>query len=501
MMTKVVSAGDYDFSEQIISLVKIARAGFMGSDKKAFEKRAGSELLASLNEVKAMLKRGEELAHLYAFGSTEKFGPNRNGDGFREQICREYHDTFPKHARWYRDHKNRDERKSYGRVLKSAFNEPMGRVELMVALYGTKEAADRHQAYVADLEMDDLAKGNDIPVSMACSVSRDFCSYCKNAAPRAADYCRGTDEGGRCKAGGLKNRMGALVEVDGDLHHLHADNPDPRFFDISRVFRPADRIAYVTGSLQKAAGYHGVVKSADLARILGVTVPARVLVSPSTPPKVARAIKLAYQLADIESDIERGIYPISAMSAPAVCTAMQCSGEFSLPPGGREKFASAMRAMADARICLPLPYFVEYVTGENRDKSAEIAAVVAQDLPGAFSRLVADGDLAEQLANSPYAAAPHTAAPAYSYWAAKHAADLSMTIDRVQHRAALASIREVSSTFRKNASCSEAAAARPGARFAREYALYKLAFLSEIPESAPDFALTASLVVLQNHVA
>ena len=64
-----------------------------------------------------------------------------------------------------------------GQVKSSAYNDDMRRVELISFLYANKEAAERHGGAVADLELEKLAKDEDIPVSMSCRVPHDILQF------------------------------------------------------------------------------------------------------------------------------------------------------------------------------------------------------------------------------------------------------------------------------------------------------------------------------------
>lgn len=80
------------------------------------------------------------------------------------------------------------------------------------------------------------------------------CSGCGHKAAHRKDYC----DARICKYGGLKRNIGKVFE---DGVHLHADNPDTKFFDISGIYneqtlspeRQADRIAYSLGRLKAAS--------------------------------------------------------------------------------------------------------------------------------------------------------------------------------------------------------------------------------------------------------
>ena len=131
-MQKIITSGSWDFGVEPTSLVKFASDGMGAYDAAILEKRASAEFVDLAKRVK--LASGEVPLHLIAMGSTERFGPNRNGDGFKAAALRKYADTFVKHAMFYRNHKNKDRSKSYGVVKIAYFNEPMQRVELLVAL-------------------------------------------------------------------------------------------------------------------------------------------------------------------------------------------------------------------------------------------------------------------------------------------------------------------------------------------------------------------------------
>lgn len=177
---------------------------------------------------------------------------NRNGDGFKAAACRRYHDTFRKHGRLYYDHKHDDPEKSYGVIKLSYFNEPMGRIELIISPNTTKAAAARNRGlvdtrYLPAVDRNDGRTGG----SMACSIDYDICSNCHNKAASRRFYC--TED--TCSRGGCKHN---LTKVSEDGHVLHVDNPHPKWFDFSHVDKPADRTAFAFGRV----GHH---KQASLA--------------------------------------------------------------------------------------------------------------------------------------------------------------------------------------------------------------------------------------------
>lgn len=500
---KTTSSWADSFDQPGVQIVNLSSRGLRGDDYRDFVKRASADILHDIDSIREKVASDETLVHMLAIGATEDYGANRNGDGFRRKTCQQYHPTFVKYAMFYRNHENKDPRKSYGRIIKSAWNDPMRRIELLVALNNNEEAARRNKGLVADRELEKLASGKDIPVSMACKVAYDVCSYCGNESPTTNDYCRGTHQGGMCKAGGLKDNIGALVEIDGGIHQLHADNPHPSFFDISHVFRPADRIAYVTGALVKSANADGrIIKSADIARQLGVVVPYELAINSGDQPRqVQHLLKIAYHLSQLESDIAAGKPPVSSAMAAAFKPCVQ-DGDHAMPvpPMVREKFALAMRALADQKICLPLSRFMELTVDQPFEKSAELAVIVARELPGVFTRLLSDSNVADRIKASQYTPSDAAAPPVFALWSQKLAAAMSLQDSHVQRRVVRAALQLETGDIRRASSHEKSAGSRDSVgRLAEEYALYQLAFLGAIPTEDPSSALTHSLSVVQNY--
>lgn len=171
-MLKIVTADSWPFNEPAMQLVKFSSRGLRGSDLDSLVKRAGHAFANQLMDYRP--QPGEIPVHMLAMGSTEAYGPNRNGDGFKEATCRRFHDTFVKSAKVYRHHKNTDPKISYGTVKCSTYNESMRRVELLLLLNATKEAAEKNDGFVADQEIEKLARGEDIPGSMACFTDPNY---------------------------------------------------------------------------------------------------------------------------------------------------------------------------------------------------------------------------------------------------------------------------------------------------------------------------------------
>ena len=490
-MIKVIQPQSQDFSEPVASLIKVSSRGIIGNDKSDLVKRAGAEFANKLENIK--FAKDEVPIHLIAIGATEDYGPNRNGDGFKRACCEKYHDTFTKFARFYRDHLNKNPAKSYGLVKASAYHEPMKRIELVVALNGTKEAAERNGGIIADKELEKLARGDDIGVSMACTIPFDVCSSCGNQAKTRAEYCDSTENGGHCKAGGLKYNMGRCLS---DGHVLHADNPNPRFFDISHVFRPADRIAYISGTMDKVASA-GIMSGAELAERMGVGVPSGLGVEPGMPTHVRAQLIALEKLAEAEQ--LQTIGPVWSRALLAHAAAVQDR----LNPAELEniKLAEAFRALIDVGVILPLRDFLTLTVKSAGD---ELVHSVAAALPGVFSKIAESADVVSRLEQNAYNSA-YAASPRARMWAEKVAATRSVLAKDVEKRAYLAVLRNVEIPATTHTSFHQltktAATSTPAVNaLAHHYALYKIAAFADFMKKYDADGLTAPYCVMQNYI-
>lgn len=160
--------------------------------------------------------------HVVALGDEEHYGPNRNMDAMPADSLRKYHDTFVTHGHVFRHHRNKDPKKSIGDIVASAYNEPMGRVELFIH-------ADRDKAAP---ELERLERDGEIPFSMALNENWDECSVCHQRRS-------GANDPKQCVH--IREHLGEMSE---DGKRVYMVNREYTFFDISFVGKPADRIAW-----------------------------------------------------------------------------------------------------------------------------------------------------------------------------------------------------------------------------------------------------------------
>jgi hypothetical protein len=231
-----------------------------GNGRRIDTSRVTKHASDALDYIKSVMPEpGKTILLLNALGAEETYGPNRNGDGFPErpvpargkvasagrrwfvepgQELTNHYQSFernPAHA--FKHHANRDPSKASGVVKKAFWNPRMHRVELLVAVDDDKDPEWVKRAN----------DGEFVPVSMGCRIKHDVCARCGNHAPTRADYC--------------DHVKFAMNQVDSNGFKDYVHNPSPDFFDISRVFRPADRTGY---TLKKVAEVHTVRLSADL---------------------------------------------------------------------------------------------------------------------------------------------------------------------------------------------------------------------------------------------
>lgn len=393
MMYKVIVPGSFDFGSPAATLVDIHSRGV---DKGWMTKRAA----ALTEQIKSLRPEpGYSYIHLISMGAQEAYGCNRNGDGFNEKAAdfrliepkpgqdpiikmagglKEYHPTFEKYAHVFKHHNNKDPKHAIGTVKASAYNEDMRRGELIIRVPHNEEWND-------DLEK--LANGKDIPFSMACKVAYDICTSCGNRAATRADYCPH-----------LSDQMTDIVKHG---HQVFAINDVPTFFDISKVFKPADRIAY---SLQKVASCGlATIGGAELAEMMGVSASPAILIG-GGPAHYERKLAAARKLAEIEKTIEGTGQAENNQHLTQLTGACPHGdvGEQEIGQLSSAQLGSALQALGSSQICLSVQDFAKLVMGSKADSIAGDIPKVAAMLPGMYSRLLSSGGVNECAADQTY---------------------------------------------------------------------------------------------------
>lgn len=267
-MTKLVVPND--MQAPLTSLVQVHSRGI----DRGWLSKSAAVLTKELSEIRP--EHDHSFIHLLAMGSSEKYGPNRNADGFKEAMLRRDHPTFVSDGHVFKHHRNRPSRgdRIYGEIKNAAYNEDMSRVELII------KVPDRDWGE----ELEKLARDEEVAFSMSVKVPYDVCSRCSNQAPTRMQYCD-------C----MKKHAGQIMD---DGHHVHVDNPVGRFFDISKVNRPADRIAY---GFRKVASAGPVVTGAELWEQLH---PVGLQLGTEVSKQALLKRAMLTKLAEIEKEIE-----------------------------------------------------------------------------------------------------------------------------------------------------------------------------------------------------
>ena len=174
---------------------------------------------------------------------------NRNADYFPKAANQEYHPTFVKHAKFFREHRNTDPNNNMGEVKAAWYNPEMKRVEL--AVWGHKKKA-------SDV-FDRLKESAETSFSMSCYVPYDRDNCTGKLAKSPAEY----EDHMRFNPNGWVPKF---------QKYAYVLNDKPRFFDISYVSKPADRIAHYlrydlglkAASEEKPVIYTGAGLAADM---------------------------------------------------------------------------------------------------------------------------------------------------------------------------------------------------------------------------------------------
>jgi hypothetical protein len=300
---------------------------------------------------------------------------NRNADYFSKKANQTYHDTFVKFGHVYKHHRNTDPKKASGKPIASAYNDEMRRVELLC-----KVAEDKWSS-----ELDKFEKGEDLPVSMSCSVPFDTCSVCGNKAPNRSHYC---DH--------LKYAMTTILE---DGRQVYAINDHPTFFDISYVIKPADRTAYV---LRKAAS-DSIISSAELAESEGIGIPQSLLLESAKNynPYLQKKLAVLSKLSEMEKDIEADV--VSTVRGKGLYSYQDALSEEvdigDIETDKLKKSSQLWSQFAERDVALPLEIFVklsgEFISNEEL-KQAKF------QLPGLFTRILTSPMALDICENSEY---------------------------------------------------------------------------------------------------
>ena len=328
---------------------------------------------------------GQTDALVIALGAYEGTGANRNGDIFKEAECIKHYKTFVKSGSRSKDgsydgralnrhHKNKPTDPKYGNIKAASYNHKMRRVELVIGLDNDKCAE----------EIQKLAEGKQINVSMAAKVAFDKCTWCDFEAK---------DDSHRCSHIPAK-----LGEVNKRGEMCSMDNINPKWFELSIVGRPADRI----GMSLKLASDNSYIKTASDYKSLypGFVVPEDTDDTLKISKYAADKRGLVRKLAALEKHIEGVItggpksskdkYLIEEKSKLKNAEGMSTEV---LDELRKYEPAKLLKALADHGIVFSPEDFIKYLFGSNKLKNTEdMFSKVKSRLPSMFSDMEEHGD-------------------------------------------------------------------------------------------------------------
>lgn len=343
----------------------------------------GGELVKSASELKKQAstifgKEYEELRppegktgiHLVALGSMETYGFNRNADGFKQADCRDRCGTFVKYGHVYQHHRNKDPEKALGEIKCAAYNPDMDRVELFI--HADNEKARDH--------LERLEKTGEVSFSMACSVPSDTCSLCGSVRTKPG-------EPGECEH--IKYQLGKIAE---DGKFIGMINNEPKWFDISFVGRPADRIAW---NLKVASGLGDSIKQAEYE---GVAVPDEVAIASESGLRklatmremasMSRKMRVWLKTASFESTDERRLFEMRKLAALSVPDA-------TLSELRRHNPKDVFDGLADAGVVLDARSFFKYAMGPKYKEVEPYVKDVEKVASSVLERAVDEGMCSE----------------------------------------------------------------------------------------------------------
>ncbi len=361
-MIKFTSNNDFDFQVESVSLLRDV--------SRDLTKRASARDLLRFDK-----SAGQEDLHIIALGAYEGTGFNRNGDAFSEEDCRKNNHYFKDAGRAiHRHHKNKPNDPKFGNIKAAAYNEPMKRIELIIGL-------DRDKC--ADI-LDEQEKTGNTNWSMASKQAYDVCSWCNHKAKTDKDRCEH-----------IPKNIGELNK-HGEMCGMH--NPNPRWFEMSYVRRPADRIGMSLGKMASDSSIKPMLPSDYLQLYGDIYVPENILLS----KKAADKREVLHKLAEIEKHVEaiaRGkkdtAKELFIQRHGAKVKGSQIDGT-SMDELRKMEPSQVLKVLADNGILFGPEDFARYLF-DKRISSDRISGMKSH-LPGIFSKL--DKDDAGEVANN-----------------------------------------------------------------------------------------------------
>lgn len=422
--------------------------------------------------------------HLVALGDSEAYPMNRNGDLFTKKACETYYPTFVKYGHVFEHHRNKDPKKSIGKIKAAAYNPDMHRIELYI--WADNEKAHDH--------LERLEKTGETAFSMACRVPRDRCSVCNSMREKPGDAS---------ECDHIKYSLGKIAE---DGTQIGTYNDDPTWFDISFVGRPADRIAWnlkVASAMPEDISINSSVKQAEIE---GYVLPDDIAIeSDSSKRKLGIMKKLARSYDQLEAWLfsdsrpegkDARMFELRKLAGANLDDA-SLSALRELDPN------DAFAALGDAGVVMDVGSFFKYAFGPDYSKAEKYIPYVQKAASAVIREAVDTASCAEFCNDSrfdarPYGsllARPHTGLVFHMMKSsAAHGFGTNDAVSSVMWAMASDSVPEFSNPNEKTAGDSDVdpAVAR---KLAKKYAMYKIAALCAVMDRPAGLSLNEDDVV------
>jgi len=355
---------------------------------------------------------------------------NRNGDYFNEAPTK-FPLPFPKDAsvreldlvaglvnthptflqgHVFKHHRNDNPAGAIGKIAAQAYNHDMHRGELIIKVPHGRE-------WDADLQK--IASGGQVPFSMATRVPYDYCSGCGNRARSRAEYCEH-----------LRDHLTDIIKTG---HQIFAVNDEGSFFDISKVFKPADRIAWSFRKVASILAQGGAALAEEYGLRDDPTLPA--VRSRRQHQKMA----LARKLGAIEKHIEAMSVPDERLQHLSAAVPSHGLGDGELRDLRQGDLSGVLRELGDSKIALSLPDFVKLVRGPDASQ-AEVPEA-SELVPHLLSKLSESRGSEDLAGDGSYDAGDELVPPCVGQAVQRLAEDMSLAHGPAVRRVSLTIIR------------------------------------------------------------
>jgi len=294
-------------------------------------------------------------------------------------------------------------------------------------------------------------------VSHNCYVPYDICSECNHKGKNRKEYC--------------SHLTNSITDLTKQGNVVGAINDHQTFFDISRVNRPADRIAW---SLVKSAGtlldevganYPDLEEYPDLG-----------VISSSVPLETAKQnIELLQKLAVIEKQVP--MMGQKAITKARGIKSLQACKNLDALAGKHEKLAYVMKALIDNDVLLPLDKFAQLILGNHYEKAAAHIATATSYLPNLFSLAIKQDNIEKVACIESYNPSYITDLSLHKI-ASSSKLSYGIGIEECNQRLISRSIRSEGMVLVKYASSDDNPMTEAAQQLLNQYAAYKLAYVA-----------------------